>query len=616
MDLMEDFYTEFGEHNYGVISMHKGAAEGLVYFQGATRRNYWKTTGDGTFTEYQNGDNYVFNLSPHKTDPNLLLRETSNCHPNVTCTTELQISRDQGVKWQSIRSYVYGFSWGIGYGEIVFISLPEDMMHGDYMDAKKQDMRLYTSSDLGASVQFASEPGVYEFSYENGVAYVVKIEKSEQSELYLSNDLNSLVRAQYRGVSSVGDIETTIYEVLESNQDVAFMAICNGGRYPTLASLFQANVNDGMFWVTRPTLRATCDPYNWHGVDFQKIHSLPGTFFSNGFSDSAFASASNDIEDYIQSAISFNKGGTWEPLPGPQETCSVNDNCYLHLFSGADRNTPPDVQHIYSSEDAVGLIVATGNEGQYRQPLEQSNTYFTRSGGYSWYPIAAGRNVISTAAHGSIMLMVPINDTGTNFLNYSWNQGISWGTCAFADDKVTVEKIIDISVYGKSPELRFLIIGIGSLSAGGFVTTVTFKDATPRECHGYSSANSPSSDFETFTAATVNSCLNGEYITYTRRKREAVCVNLNDEVPTVTSSCYCTRQDYTCDGDCWAEDLNKAGEVVCVNICAGLPNDPMSPPDYCPKGQTYLQPSGYRLVEGDKCVGGVALDTPIEVSCP
>jgi len=614
MDDIPDFYTEFGQHNFGVITMKSGAADGLVYFLGATRKNYWVTTGDGVYTEILAGDDFFTRITPHPTYPNLVLRLVIKCREDESCYSQLELSENYGAadSFRVVRQYVYGFSWGNSENEIFMISVPENEMQGDHEDVEKSIMRFYTTRDLGRSFPYVSDPGVYAFELDDGIVYIIQYnEQLDRSELLLSNNSGeSFLPASYNGVSSISSIDSAIYEVLDSSEGVSFLCVCSTGRYQTLATLFQADLDDALFWLNLQSIRATCNPWNWHGIDFQQIPSLSGTYFANTFGQEAFFSVDNDIEEYIQSVISFDKGGTWTQLPPPEGShCNGNEACHLHLFSNANTNTPTDVQSIYSTHDAVGILIATGNVGEYRKSINESDTYISRNGGYSWELLREGIYTYCMASHGSLLIMVPLNLTNTMY--YSWDQGLSWDSCFFTHDLVKVNSILDISNGGKDPSLRFMFVGIAD--NGGFMMTASFTQTQPPECQGFNQPGSSHSDFELFIPE-EGYCLLGEQVAYTRRKRDALCVTRYQETATTISSCSCTREDYTCAGGCWEESIDKQGQTVCINSCAGQPNDPTLPPANC--HGTYQVPSGYRLVEGDKCIGGLQLSQPETRACP
>lgn len=269
------------------------------------------------------------------------------------------------------------------------------------------------------------------------------------------------------------------------------------------------------------------------------------------------------------------------------------------------------IQKIYSSRKSAGLVVATGTEGRFRGPAEDAGMYLSRNGGFNWEKIKEGAQITSIAHHGSLFVMASVEGP-TNKLSYSWTQGEDWESCSFTDADMTVDSLLDMSP--SEEETVFMIVGDREDLTGGFVSAVEFTDNTPRYCTGFEAPGSLDSDFETVEPQAHGSCLLGRRSLVTRRKRDAACLSLNSERTSVEGSCPCKREDYTCDGVCWKEDRAENGDIVCVNDCAGLQNDPMAPPEDC-EG-TYLAPSGYRLVDDDMCVDGVRMDEPIETACP
>lgn len=86
MDLMSNFYNEFGIQNFGVRNIVQTQTPGLLYFVGATSKIYWVTNGNG-YIEYQTGNNYIADISPHPTNGSLVLRELAICENDPICST-------------------------------------------------------------------------------------------------------------------------------------------------------------------------------------------------------------------------------------------------------------------------------------------------------------------------------------------------------------------------------------------------------------------------------------------------------------------------------------------------------------------------------------------------
>lgn len=95
------------------------------------------------------------------------------------------------------------------------------------------------------------------------------------------------------------------------------------------------------------------------------------------------------LETNVRTYITHNKGGSWELLRSPTKTskgklieCYTEDDCSLHLeiYSSMGELSP-----VYSSENAVGIVLGTGNLGANLTPNGHSkNLYLSRDGGLNW----------------------------------------------------------------------------------------------------------------------------------------------------------------------------------------------------------------------------------------
>ena len=121
-------------------------------------------------------------------------------------------------------------------------------------------------------------------------------------------------------------------------------------------------------------------------------------------------------------------------------------------------------------------------------------------------------------------------------------------------------------------------------------------------------------DFERWPARVDDdgkpSCVMGHKQFYRRRKADAKCFiegEFKDPVPEF-ERCKCTEKDFECD---WnfvrdADDRSKCNPVVAVEAPEGVcKNDK----------DTFKGPSGWRLIPGNACKDGVALDKDIERPC-
>jgi len=83
--------------------------------------------------------------------------------------------------------------------------------------------------------------------------------------------------------------------------------------------------------------------------------------------------------------------------------CYDSESCGLHLHSTSNYQFGP----FYSTVNAVGLVIGTGNVGKYlSNKVDQINTFFSRDGGLSWTQIVNGSHIYEMANHGGLLLLI------------------------------------------------------------------------------------------------------------------------------------------------------------------------------------------------------------------
>jgi len=79
--------------------------------------------------------------------------------------------------------------------------------------------------------------------------------------------------------------------------------------------------------------------------------------------------AATEVETHVRTMITHNKGASWDVVKAPLKTskgksiqCLREDGCSLHLeiYSSSGAHSP-----VYSSEAATGIVIGTGNLGEY-----------------------------------------------------------------------------------------------------------------------------------------------------------------------------------------------------------------------------------------------------------
>ncbi len=115
--------------------------------------------------------------------------------------------------------------------------------------------------------------------------------------------------------------------------------------------------------------------------DYERIQSMEGVYIANVYDSTELlkfqqrkkVSTSeaerkkpqfDRLDGYKKTVFSSNKGSTWNPLKAPKydymaQALKCSGDCSLHLRGRTDKSHNP----IYSSENSVGIIIATGNTG-------------------------------------------------------------------------------------------------------------------------------------------------------------------------------------------------------------------------------------------------------------
>ncbi|KAJ7817559.1 hypothetical protein B0H14DRAFT_3474573 [Mycena olivaceomarginata] len=105
-------------------------------------------------------------------------------------------------------------------------------------------------------------------------------------------------------------------------------------------------------------------------------------------------------------------------------------HCTLHVHGYTERL---DSSTTYSSSSVVGLIMAVGNVGESLAPYDQSDTFLSRDGGFTWELWKVGDS-------GSV-IVIANDEEPTDHVLFSLNEGMSWRQSKFSDDKIRVRSI-------------------------------------------------------------------------------------------------------------------------------------------------------------------------------
>ena len=155
----------------------------------------------------------------------------------------------------------------------------------------------------------------------------------------------------------------------------------------------------------------------------------------------------SEVQEHVRTFITHNKGGKWELVKAPVDptntsklgNCYVEDNCSLHfeIYSHSGVLAP-----VYSTEKAVGIVLATGNTGKRLTANESyKGLYLSRDGGLNWYLAKNGAWIYEIGDHGALIAIakkkVPVDE-----IEISWDEGQTWERIKISDEKLFVENII------------------------------------------------------------------------------------------------------------------------------------------------------------------------------
>jgi len=259
----------------------------------------------------------------------------------------------------------------------------------------------------------------------------------------------------------------------------------------------------------------------------------------------------------------------------------------------------------YSYDNAIGLVIAVGNIGEYLSYDSATvNTYLSRDGGLTWFEIRKGSSIYEFGDHGGIIVMADygvLTDTIYYTLDECTTALVAY---KFTDQPVEVYNII---TEPSSVSRKFLLFGGRTVDGDlqRFVIGLDFSGVLSAPCRA---------DIDYIPWAPndgARECLLGRNITYRRRKPEVKCYNSETLEPIITSeNCTCGEEDWECDFE-YGRDTTDTSTP-----CKLTGKAPVDPPKYCPEGEIYTKTKGYRKVASDSCKGGVDHSASGPFDCP
>eukprot|EP00419_Tripos_fusus_P088245 CAMPEP_0172861924 /NCGR_PEP_ID=MMETSP1075-20121228/72937_1 /TAXON_ID=2916 /ORGANISM="Ceratium fusus, Strain PA161109" /LENGTH=856 /DNA_ID=CAMNT_0013710117 /DNA_START=111 /DNA_END=2681 /DNA_ORIENTATION=- len=560
------------------------------------------------------------------------------------CNHMLYLTKDLGRTFALVSSYVVQFSWGDQMHK------QEDRIYFTHFRKKEGEQPKLHMWSEGVDFAYTETFGKRvvplvrqgnKFMVTNGYLFVATLKDA------VSQTVNLMVSSNGGNAFSAAklpqDIDERSYTILDTSEGSVMLHVNHGSREPANVGNVYISDKEGVHF----TLSLPNNVRGSNGnCEFDKILSLEGVYMANfkdfprtGDSGSSkdsilgkraeAAANADDLEraatgteverrrqprakskeeSVIRTVISFDKGGVWSYLKPPKVDSlgkkieCIPERCWLHLHGITNfQNYAP----FYSTENAVGILMGTGNVGPYlRFEPDQTNTYLSRDGGLTWIEAHKGAYIYEFGDHGGLVVMAD-DIRKTTQVVFSWNEGQSWYDFQLGRAPIEVDNVV---TEPNATSTRFLVYG--TRGDAGVLYHLNFEALGQPLCKGVWAADSVSSDYETWMPSDgrgTEKCLLGRQVTYTRRKQTSECFNGETfERPVQRKNCACTQENFECE----MGFARKVGSVDCKFVDDGSLPAPLR----CTSSD-FFYADAYRKVSGDSCEGGWE-PSKVAVPCP
>ncbi|KAL8275914.1 hypothetical protein Esti_000176 [Eimeria stiedai] len=630
-----------------------------------THRNHFVSEDAGvTFRKIKYTSTiHNFHFHPTRASYALLSTWTDPCYAKTgsrrgeECNHQLYYTADLGRTFQLVAEYVVQFSWGdkkTGVQDNIYFTQHRGKS-GDQprYGGWSKNVDLMVTKDFGRSVNRLVYRG-NKFLLSNGYFFVAKVRDAVKQTVTLLVSTDG--GAKFAAAKLPVEIEEKSYTVLDTSEGAIMLHVNHGGEAGRdTGNVYISDANGIRFSLSLPNnIRAVTGE-----CEFDKVLSMEGVYIAN-FKDTVDATpadasgAQEELaeqeqeaeamqaevekkhqkvvnkarrEDVTRTAISFDKGGVWSYIKAPkvdsrgQKIDCPPDSCWLHLNGITKFN---EFAPFYSVENAIGIIMGTGNVGSYlRAEKEEVNTYLSRDGGLTWIEAHKGAFIYEMGDHGGLLVMA--DDTKkTNQVVFSWNEGQSWYDFELGSAPLFVDNIV---IEPQSSSVEFLLYGKREHDNAGVLFHLDFAALNQQKCKGIWAADSVSSDYETWSPSdgrTGEKCILGKHITYTRRKQTSECFNGRDfERPRSVKVCPCTIEDYECEYGferavgsvhCLPTDVAAAAASTAAGLNQYADEEDVAAAAAC-TSSAFFYTAAYRKVPGDVCEGGWRPEK-VAVPCP
>lgn len=640
-------------------SMTKSPADPNTILVSGNRKTNFISSSRGSSWKKLRQKSQIHTVIFHKTRPTWLLLSTwtstcnkkkdSNSAPEPPedgggpCNHQLFLSKDLGKTFSLVQNYVVQFSWGDPTMN------QQDRIYFTHFRKKTGDQpKLYIwSSDvdfayMDADVKFWGSPVTMvalgnKFLVSHKFIFVAKVKDVAAQTVMLMVSADG--GRTFNAAQLPTEIDEKSYTVLDTSEGLVMLHVNHGAKEAQVGNVYISDDKGYRFTLSLPNnVRGTNGD-----CEFDKVLSLEGVYMAN-FKETKSSDTSGGVDDktkeaaeesqaleeetksgtevdkrrapkskakeesVVRTVISFDKGGAWSYLKPPRVDSTGKqiecppDKCWLHLHGITNfHNYAP----FYSTENAIGIIMGTGNVGpSLRFEPDQTNTYISRNGGLTWMEAHKGAFIYEYGDHGGLVVMAD-DVRKTKLVVFSWNEGQSWYDFELSSMPVEVDNVV---TEPNATSTKFLLYG--TRGDTGVMYHLDFESLGQPLCKGVWAADSVSSDYEMWSPSdgkNTEKCLMGKQVTYTRRKQTSECFNGEKfERPVSRKNCECTQEDFECE----VGFTRPVGSTECRFADDGSIKIPLS----CARNDHFFA-TGYRKVVGDTCEGGWQ-PQQVSVACP
>ncbi|KAJ3357252.1 vacuolar protein sorting/targeting protein PEP1 [Entophlyctis luteolus] len=500
------------------------------------------------------------------------------------CRAVAYLTKNSGKSWKEIVNYVHRCAFP---KEALFTKPSKDTIlcqvfnvkSGNQVDmGQKTSRKLIRSTDLGANWDTVLNASA-NFATSGKFMVAAELEQTaSEMKMFTSTDSFSWTHATFEEDEKIPDYG---YTLLESPSETAFVEVFSkkdiGAESGTLYKSFDSDAK--YFKISLRNVNQDEEGY----TDFEKILGIEGIAIAN-FVVNADQTGPG-ISKKIRTVMTYNDGNLWKTLKAPKERNDQND--------------------MFSSAGAVGFMMGVGNVGESLTERKYGGTFLTRDAGHTWTEIASDAYQFEFGDNGGIILIAN-DEIPTDEIQFSLNYGQNFDRLKITDElsggKLRVRTIISEPHGSTSSFVVFGVIHGGSHDSEIAAIHLNFQNVWSRVC-SLDKNNQDKSDFEPWSPSGEKSddesCILGRETQYFRRKADRECHSKGHFEPpvTLTKTCLCTVDDFTCDVGYSRDSSNNCvinpGYVALEPACVG--------------GKRKYS-TGYIKVRGSKCEGGLTLD--------